>query len=291
MIEVFLAEIRSANTKSENTINAYKNDLEKYNRFLMSKKIDSLLKVSLEDLNDYLDYMKEINKSHGTINRRISSIKAFYKYAEIKGLIESNPANSIKFGKVYKKKPIFLTVEEVEKLLELPDDSQKGIRDKAIIEIFYGTGIKVSEMINLNIDDINFKMSYLMCKGVGTPRIVPMGSYAKNALEKYIMQRKAMLEESQELEGALFLNYQGNRFTRQGFWKLMKEYGEKTDFADKISPNTLRNSFAVHMLKNGANVRAVQELMGNDDMQSMEAFMDVAGVKIKDVFNKTHPRA
>ena len=184
----------------------------------------------------------------------------------------------------------------MEAVLNAPDKSIKGLRDKAILEVLYGTGIRATELIDLNYGDLNLKMGYLSCSGKhGKARIVPLGSYAKKALEDYILKSRAPLLKSEERDRsedvALFINYSGERFTRQGLWKVLKQYGEEVGLGNRLTPHVLRSSFAVHMLQNGADAKSLQELMGFDDVQALQVYMQVTRNRIKDVFDKTHPRA
>ena len=189
---------------------------------------------------------------------------------------------------------LFRSIAEVEKLLKQPGESVKGYRDRAIFEVLYGTGIRVNELIELNLDDVNLRMGFITCQGNGKGRIVPLGSYAKDAIKKYFdssMPSLAKNKKYQDGSAPLFLNYMGERFTRQGLWKLMKQYGKAVGMEERITPHILRNSFTVHMIQNGADLKTLQELLGYDDMQALQVFMQLSKSRIKDVYDRTHPRA
>ena len=181
--------------------------------------------------------------------------------------------------------------EEIEQLLELPDDTTKGKRDRAILELLYATGIRASELIEMQLDDINVRMGFVKCAGThGSARIIPIGRPCRRAMDTYIAEVRALLLKGQESE-MLFLNYAGKPFTRQGLWKILKEYGETAGFDIPLTPQVIRNSFAVHMLQNGADVKSLQELMGHEDISATQAYLAVVKNRIKDVYDKTHPRA
>ena len=233
-----------------------------------------------------------MGKSAATVNRKLASIRAFFGFLMLERLIQENPTQGIKTPKIEKKELEYLTLEEIDILLESPDDSDKGRRDRAILEVLYATGIKVSELIEANIDDINFRMGFITCAAdTSKARIVPLGRPARAALEDYVYEvRDAMLKDNRD-EKALFVNFYGKRITRQGLWKILKECGEKTSIQSKITPKILRNSFAVHMLQNGADLKSLQELMGHEDIAATQIYLTATKNRIKDVYDNTHPRA
>lgn len=294
-LKFFLEYIKDEQKKSKNTIDAYQRDLECFIEFISARGVNSLMDVTNTDIVAFMMDMRSQGRSKATINRRLSSLRAFYRFAVKNGFIKSNPTDDLKSPKLERKELDYLTIEEVTKVLELPDSSPKGLRDKAILEVLYATGIRVSEMIELNLEDANITMGFITCDGEhGKARIVPLGRHARKALKQYLQEgRKKFFkgEENLEADSPLFVNYRGERFTRQGFWKLLKNYGKEADLEDRISPHILRNSFAVHMLQNGADVKTLQELMGHEDMQAMQIYLSVTKNRIKDVYNKTHPRA
>ena len=207
-------------------------------------------------------------------------------------MIQSNPTADIKSPKIEKKKLEFLEIIEIDKLLSAPDDSVRGLRDRAILEVLYATGIRVSELIDSNVEDINLRMGFITCAGEHSKaRIVPLGRPARAALENYIYDARNELIRNNKEEKALFVNYYGKRVTRQGLWKILREYGNKAEIEHKLTPNIIRNSFAVHMLQNGADLKSLQELMGHEDISATQAYLSVTKNRIKDVYDKSHPRA
>ena len=183
-------------------------------------------------------------------------------------------------------------MSEIEKLMAVPDDSVRGVRDRAILEVLYATGIRVSELIASNLEDVNMRMGFITCAGEQShARIVPLGRPARAALENYIYEARDQLLRGKEEEQALFLNFYGNRMTRQGLWKILKEYGEKAELSHKLTPHIIRNSFAVHMLQNGADLKSLQELMGHEDISATQIYLSATKSRIKDVYDKSHPRA
>ena len=215
-----------------------------------------------------------------------------YKYFIEKGLINKNPTANIKSPKIERKEIEYLSLEEVNKLLSTPDDTLKGKRDKAILELLYATGIRVNELVAANIEDVNLRIGFFTCPGeYGRARIVPLGRPAREAIERYLEDARDMFVKNNRNEKALFVNYSGNRMTRQGLWKLLKTYGKKAELEDKITPHILRNSFAVHMVQNGADLKSLQELLGHEDIAATQIYLSVTKNRIKDVYDKTHPRA
>lgn len=292
----FFACLKTEKGKAENTLEAYKQDLVDFLKFVKNAGLEDLKSVTNAEVVGYLLHLKEEGKSAATVNRKAASIRAFYKFMIEKGYTSQNPALDIKSPKIERKNLEFLTVEEVDKLLSLPDGSIRGIRDRAILEVLYATGIRVSEIIEADIEDINLRMGFITCNGEhGKARIVPMGRPAKAALEEYVYDaRPHLLRKNQKggkAENALFVNYAGDRITRQGLWKIIKEYAAKAGIEHKITPQTLRNSFAVHMIQNGADLKSLQELLGHEDIAATQIFLTVTKNRIKDVYDKTHPRA
>jgi len=290
--EDFIEYLQKERKLSKNTLDAYNGDIHEFVAFEGKRGKTELTETSSTEVIAFLHNLKACGKSASTVNRKLASIRAFFNYLIEAGLMQNNPASNIKSPKIERKKLEYLTMEEIDKLLSLPDDSMKGIRDKAILEVLYATGIKATELIEANIDDVNMRMGFLTCEGEQSKlRIVPLGRPARAALQNYIYDvRDSLLRENKE-EKALFVNYYGKRITRQGLWKILKEYGEKAGIKSKITPNTVRNSFAVHMLQNGADLKSLQELMGHEDIGAMQIYLSVTKNRIKDVYDRTHPRA
>lgn len=291
----FIDYLKQEKKTSENTCEAYNRDLAAFKRFLYARGIDTLEQASNTDVVAYLMELKNSGKSRATANRKLSSIRTFYKYLIKQGLISVNPTEDIKSPKIERKKLEYLTIEEVEELLTAPDDSIKGIRDRAMLEVLYATGIRVTEIIELKMKDVNLRMGFITCNGDhGRARIVPMGTMARKALDNYILNSRNFLMKDQDHESpdsALFVNYVGEPFSRQGFWKVLKQYGRKVGLESKITPHILRTSFAVHMVQNGADLKSLQELMGHEDIMATQIYLSVTKNRIKDVYDKTHPRA
>ncbi|NCB44931.1 MAG: tyrosine recombinase XerD [Clostridia bacterium] len=295
-LEEFMEYLTEEQGKAKNTREAYRRDLLEFQRRLAEKEIIGLEKATNTDVVGYLLDLKNTGKSAATVNRKVASLRAFYRFMVEKGYVKENPTFRIKSPRIERKELEYLTVEEMDKLLSLPDGSLRGVRDRAILEVLYATGIRVSEITEANLEDINLRMGFVTCKGEhGKARIVPMGRPAKAALEEYVYDaRPKLLRKDQEKgkeERALFVNYAGDRITRQGLWKIIKEYAKKAGIESNITPQTLRNSFAVHMIQNGADIKSLQELLGHEDPSATQVFLSVTKSRIKDVYDNTHPRA
>lgn len=279
---------------SENTREAYRRDIAAFETFLRKRGVLRDEEASNADVAAYMMELKSNGKSKATTNRKLSSIRTYYRFLIKKGLVSTNPTEDIKSPKIERKALEYLTIKEVEKLLESPDDSIKGLRDRAMLEVLYATGIRVSEIIELKMKDINLRMGFITCNGDhGRARIVPMGVLARKALDEYILHsRPALLKDKPDTtDTEVFLNYMGEPFSRQGFWKVLKQYGKAVGLEEKITPHILRTSFAVHMVQNGADLKSLQELMGHEDIMATQIYLSVTKNRIKDVYDRTHPRA
>lgn len=292
-MESFIEYLKTEKNKAENTLVAYRRDIQAFSAFMKKRGNKDLMQCKENDAIAYVLELNNASKSKATINRKISSLRTFYDFKMSAGEISENPFIKIKSAKNDKRQIEFLTVEEVEELLTLPDDSHKGLRDKALLEFMYGTGARVTEVVRLKFSDINLRMKFVTLKdNDGESRIVPIGSYAHEALLNYIDGPYAALKGGTCVEDDfVFINFRGQPLTRQGIWKILKEYGRRAGIEDKMTPQVLRNSFAVHILQNGGDLKTLQELMGFEDMSVGIAYLSVTNVRIKDVFNKTHPRA
>ncbi|NCE98204.1 MULTISPECIES: tyrosine recombinase [Clostridia] len=291
----FIIYLKEEKKSSDNTCEAYMRDIKAFGEFLQRRGIVALEKAGSNDVAAYMMELKNSGKSKATINRKLSSIRTYYKFLIKKGMMKENPTEDIKSPRIERRELDYLTIEEVETLLLAPDESIKGIRDRAILEVLYATGIRVSEIIELRLKDINLRMGFLTLNGAhGRARIVPMGSMARRALDHYILSsRPALMKDGtpDDPESVLFVNYLGEAFSRQGFWKLMKQYGRQVGLEDRLTPHILRTSFAVHMVQNGADLKSLQELMGHEDIMATRIYLSVTKNRIKDVYDKTHPRA
>lgn len=288
----FVEYLQKERRMSKNTLEAYKRDVQEFIAFEGARGMTDLLDTSSTEIIAFLHDLKISGKSAATVNRKLASVRAFFNFLINSGLIQSNPTVDIKSPKIERKELEYLTIEEVDKLLSVPDDSVRGVRDRAILEVLYATGIRVSELIEADLEDLNMRMGFITCEGEQSKaRIVPLGRPARAALENYIYEaRKHLIKDNTE-EKALFVNYYGKRITRQGLWKVLKEYGEKAGIKKRLTPNIMRNSFAVHMLQNGADLKSLQELMGHEDITATQAYLSVTKNRIKDVYDRAHPRA
>ena len=291
-IDEFAEYLKNERKMSPNTLEAYNRDISEFVSFEGSRGMNDILETSSTEIVAFLHYLKSEGKSAATVNRKLASIRAFFNFLIKEGMIQSNPTADIKSPKIEKKKLEFLEISEIDKLLSAPDDSIRGLRDRAILEVLYATGIRVSELIDSNVEDINLRMGFITCAGEHSKaRIVPLGRPARAALENYIYDARNELIRNNKEEKALFVNYYGKRVTRQGLWKILREYGNKAEIEHKLTPNIIRNSFAVHMLQNGADLKSLQELMGHEDISATQAYLSVTKNRIKDVYDKSHPRA
>jgi len=295
-LEEFMEYLVEEQRKAKNTREAYKRDVAAFSQILSEKKIEGLEDATNTQVVGYLLKLKNEGKSAATVNRKVASLRAFYRFMVEKGYTKENPTVNIKSPKIERKNIEYLTVEEIDKLLSLPDGSLRGIRDKAILEVLYATGIRVSEITEANLEDINLRMGFITCKGdPGKARIVPMGRPAKAALEEYVYDARPKMLRKDQNGGkdvrSLFVNYAGNRITRQGLWKIIKGYAKKAGVENNITPQTLRNSFAVHMIQNGADIKSLQELLGHDDITATQVFLSVTKSRLKEVYDHAHPRA
>lgn len=284
----FMTDIRH---KSLNTVESYKRDVTQYISYLDGTGVTDISSTTKTTVLSYLLYLQKEGRASSTVSRTLASLRSYYLFMMQNGVVKSNPTSNLEAPHVEKKIPKILSGEEVELLLEQPKNcDNKGIRDKAMLVLLYATGIRVSELINLDVSDVNVPMSFVRCKGGKKERIIPMGHQAKDALENYINNvRKYMVKD--ENETALFVNCSGARLSRQGFWKLIKYYQHIAGIETDITPHTLRHSFAAHLLENGADLHSIQEMMGHADISSTQVYSRMMNSKIKDVYAKAHPRA
>ena len=275
-----------------NTRMAYEGDVAELQAFLLERGNDQPLTASNTDLVAWMLKLKNDGRSGSTLNRKLAAVRGYYSFFIKKGEIAVNPADNIKSPKIKRKQIEYLTVEEVECLQEQPEDSLKGRRDQALLELLYAAGLRVTEAANANVSDLNLRIGFITCSGEhGKARIVPLGRPSREAIEKYVYDVRPQLLRDKEDDGALFLNTNGSRLTRQGVWKILKEYAQKAGLENRLSPQTLRNSFAVHMVQNGADLKSIQELMGHEDLAATQIYLTVTKNRIKEVYDRTHPRA
>ncbi len=276
---------------SANTVSSYLRDVNQFASAMEGKGLD-LTQVLPQDVEDYANGLLRRGKSPATVTRSMASIKSFFHYLMDRGLVDQNPAKGVSPAKVERKLPQVLTGREVELFLEQPQCTDlKGYRDRAMLELLYATGIRVSELIALDVDDLNLRSQMLVCYGQnGKVRQIPLYTAAARALEDYLHNARPHLVNTPD-ETALFVNMSGERMSRQGFWKLIKYYQEKAGIQKDITPHTLRHSFAAHLLENGADLRSIQEMLGHADISSTQIYSKLVNQKIKDVYQRAHPRA
>jgi integrase/recombinase XerD len=275
---------------SKNTLDAYTRDVSKFHKFIKSREED-ITDIETISIMAYVQYLQKEGKALSSIVRNIVSLRNFYKYLLRKGMVDENPVINYEMPRLKHNIPKTLTIEEVDKLLSSPDTSiNKGTRDKAMLEVMYATGVKVTELLNLTIYDLNLKLAYIKCKGSREQeRIIPIGSFAIKCLEKYLKIRSEINIYNLDL---LFLNLKGVKMTRQGFWKLVKYYSKESGIDKTINSFTLRHSFAVHLLQNGADIKSVQELLGHKDLTATQIYSSISRKnKIAEVYKNYHPRA
>lgn len=286
--EKYLTDVKKA---SSNTMSSYMRDIRQLSAYLETHFSGGLLDVEDNTLQQYVAWLKASGKSTSTIARCIASMKCFYAHMLSAGHISANPAAGLMAEKTEHKLPQILTNKEVELLLEQPQCvDMKGYRDKAMLEVLYATGIRVSELIALNVDDVNLSGGVLRCKSKNKERFIPLYPAAVKALTEYIEFIRAQMIAAPN-EQALFVNVNGERMSRQGFWKLIKTYQQRAGIEKDITPHTLRHSFAAHLLENGADLRSIQEMLGHSDISTTQVYSQVVKKQLKDVYNKAHPRA
>ncbi len=289
-IQEFIDYLHNTRGTSKNTEVSYERDLKKLEQYLTEEGIETGEQVTSTVLNSYVLYMERRNFAASSISRSIASIRAFFQFLCQKDGWKENPAEKLKAPKIEKKLPDILTVEEVDLLLRQPKgNTAKGIRDKAMLELLYATGIRVSELIGLKVNDINLKLGYLNCSSGGRERVIPFGTTAKQAVENYMVKSRAQLLGEGKSD-FLFLNCSGKSMSRQGFWKVLKGYAASAGIHQDITPHTLRHSFAAHLVQNGADLKSVQEMMGHSDISTTQIYMNMNIHKIRDVYMKAHPR-
>lgn len=290
-VEEYTSFMTNVRHKSVNTVESYKRDVTQYITYLDESGIEDASLATKTTILSYLLSMQKEGKATSTVSRTLASLRSFYLFMLQNGRISTNPTSNLEAPHVEKKPPQILAGKEVELLLEQPNTcDNKGMRDKAMLELLYATGIRVSELINLDITDVNIPMSFIRCRGGKKERIIPMGNKACEALTKYIdCARLYMLKD--ETETALFVNCGGMRLSRQGFWKLIKHYRNEAGIKTEITPHTLRHSFAAHLLENGADLHSIQEMMGHADISSTQVYSRMMNSKLKEVYAKAHPRA
>lgn len=290
ILQAFLEFLSVEKGLSANTILCYSRDLNKLFRFLKKEKIP-WNRVQEENLVRFIHQQSRVGLSSRSLARLISSLKSFYKFLVLDGLLKKNPAVNLASPKIWLKLPKFLTVEEVESLLKQPSEKDiRGIRDKAMLELLYATGLRASELVSLKLKDMNMEEGFLLCRGKGgKERIVPIGKSARQAVGKYLDEARSKIMK--EPSDVLFLTSRGGAFTRQGFWKMLKAYAQSAGLGLKISPHILRHSFATHLLERGADLRSVQLMLGHTQIITTQIYTHVSRERLRKVYERYHPRA
>lgn len=289
-VDDYIEYLRGTKHLSDNTTVSYRRDLKKFIDFLEKSQVKTLDKVTVTNMNAYIMFLEKGGCATSTVSRNIVSMKSFFQYLLQNGIVEEDPTILIKPPSVEKKAPTILTVKQVDELLKQPSgNSIKEIRDKAMLELLYATGIRVSELIRLKVQDVNLKSDYILCNDKGKERVVPFGVMAKQAILRYLSESRVQLLKGNESD-FLFVNCSGKEMSRQGFWKIIKLYRERAGIMEEITPHTLRHSFAMHLVENGADLTAVQEMMGHSVLSSTQMYANMKNARIREEYNRTHPR-
>ncbi|NLL69577.1 MAG: site-specific tyrosine recombinase XerD [Epulopiscium sp.] len=287
----FAEYLEKGKGSTKNTILSYERDLKNFHQFLIQAGISKPQKINVTNIRAYLLHLEKKGRAASTISRNLASLRSFFQFLYKEGYIQEDPTLDVVAPKIEKKLPEILTMEEVGLLLAQPDPKElKGIRDKAMLEVLYATGIRVSELVNLQTDQIHMALGYLRCSYGGKERIIPLGSKAIEALQKYIENARLIMIRDIK-EPALFVNCSGTAMTRQGFWKIVKVYAQKASIQKTITPHMLRHSFAAHLVENGADLQSVQEMLGHSDISTTQVYAKLQKNRIKEVYKKAHPRA
>ena len=289
-LKLFFEFLENDKKLSDNTLQSYKRDIKQFKEYLNQKGKD-YSNITKEDMKEYIEHLQSIGKKASTISRCIASIRSFYQYELKNKKVEQDPTDQIQSPKREKRVPSVLTSKEVALLLEQPKDVDlKGIRDKAMLEFAYATGMRVTEIISLNLEDVNIEEGYVTCKNGSKQRNIPLGTMSLKALKEYIENARGILIKD-ESEKSLFVNINGKRLTRQEFWKIIKYYKEQAHITKDITPHVLRHSFATHLLQNGADLKAIQTMLGHSDISSTQVYMQFQDEGLKNIYKKAHPRA
>ena len=288
VVKEYIDYIKDKKKLSDNTVSSYYMDIRKYMNYLNYRNL-GLKDIVENDIIGYIISLEKDNVSVATISRMISSIKSFHDYLFLNHITDNNPAKTIKKPKIEKQEVDILTEEEIQALLNFSKlDTPKLIRDKAIFEVLYGTGIKVSELVDMDIDDVDLALDYIYCNISKNKRVIPLSDITKTYIEKYIKEARANI--AKEDEKALFVNSSGQRFTRQGLWKLIKKYASNANINKNINPNMLRHSFAIHLLNEGANIVVVSKILGNTNLSSLQSYLNHINKNIRKEIKEKHPR-
>lgn len=289
ILDDFIDDLTNNKKLSKNTIESYSRDIKQYLSYLEENNID-FKDAKRGNIIAYVLFLEKENKAPSSISRSIASIRSFYHFLLRNNIINYDPTIDLKSPKIEKKMPEILTIGEVEKLLSMPiDNNFKGSRDKAMLELLYATGVRVTELVNLNVDDVNLNLGFVKLNGT-KERVVPIGRMAQRAVNIYINEYRQEFLKGKE-SNVLFLNFHGQKMTRQGFWKIVKSYAREAGIEKEITPYTLRHSFAAHLIENGADLKSLQQMLGHADISTTQIYAEMVKNRISDVYRKTHPRA
>lgn len=290
LINEYFDYLENVKRVSNNTLESYKRDIKKYIEYIESSDVSSVSDVTSTIILNYLLKLQKQGKSASTASRNLASIRSLYKYMQQKGYVSIDPTFELHSFKSNKCPPQALSDIQIEMLLNTPVcKNVKGYRDRAMLELMYATGMRASDIIKISVDDVNLKIGYIYCNSGSKERIIPIYAYARDCLQEYINKRSDI--PNSEKTNILFLNLNGSPLTRQGLWKILKTYQKKSGLQFEITPHTLRHSFAIHLLENGADLKSVQELMGHSDISSTQVYEQVVKNKISEVYEKSHPRS
>jgi integrase/recombinase XerD len=290
---IFIQYLSVEKGLAQNTLESYERDITQYLEFVEKIGLNQLQDTKKITIQNYLLQLKKLGRASSSITRSMVSIRSFYQFLVRERMLDLDPSLNMESPRLVKRLPKVLSIQEVETLLESPETSTPyGMRDKAMLELLYATGIRVSELVNLNAGHVNLGMGFVRCIGKGSKeRIIPLGRIAAKWLHDYLQVMRHQLLRESKVDDALFINHLGTRLTRQGFWKIIKKYGREAHILKEITPHTLRHSFATHLLDNGADLRAVQEMLGHADISTTQIYTHVSKTRMKEVYNRTHPRA
>ena len=289
-IDAYIQYLHEVKKTSYNTEMSYRRDLNKMHKYLQENKIYKISQITEDVLKGYVSYLREQNFANTTMSRHIAAMKGWFLFMTKEGIVKEDVAGNLKAPKIEKKAPDILDMEEVVKLLEEPKGSNpKEIRDKAMLELLYATGIRVTELISLTTSQLNMQLNYIVCSDGHKDRIIPFGIKAREALLNYLEYSRGVMIHNPKSD-ILFVNCSGQSMSRQGFWKLIKQYAAKAGITADITPHTLRHSFAAHLVENGADLKSVQEMMGHSDISTTQIYANLNQSKLRDVYSKAHPR-
>ncbi|MCD7735929.1 MAG: site-specific tyrosine recombinase XerD [Lachnospiraceae bacterium] len=289
-LPLFIDYLKEQKNASASTVDSYQRDLRKLESYLTEHGVDDVGNVTATNLNSYILYLEKQGMSSATVSRSVASMKSFFHYIYRKHAIADDPTETIRAPHIEKKIPGILSMDEVARLLEQPSgDTPKELRDRAMLELMYATGMRVTELISVHMADIHQNLNYVVCSDRGRERVIPFGDTAKQALERYLKNGRGRLLKGKESD-YLFVNCSGSVMSRQGFWKLVKSYASRAGITSEITPQMLRHSFAVHLLQNGAPVESVQEMLGHSDVSTTQNYLNLGVERVQRVYRAAHPR-